>query len=149
MRLTARERYAVRAMAALAAEYGRGPMALPEVADSQGIPFRYLEHIAQDLRRSGLIRSRRGAAGGYELAAPPDAISVADLFRALDGDILPVGCGEAPGCSFSNRLEACAARPLWQGLRQHLERSLAGVTLAELAQNLLSRDADERQAQDG
>jgi len=149
MRLTARERYAVRAMASLATAYGAGPVPLAQVADSQKIPLRYLEHIAQDLRRSGLVCSRRGAAGGYQLATPPEHITVADIFHALEGEMLPMACGDPSGCSFSDCVEVCAAKPLWDSLRHHLERSLTRVTLAELAKRLGSQDAGEGARQNG
>lgn len=149
MRLTARERYAVRAMASLAASYGEGPRSLAEVAGEQGIPFRYLEHIAQDLKRAGLVRSHRGASGGYELARPPDTITVADVLRALEGDVLPMECGEAPNCYYHDRLEACVARPLWRDLQQQIEDSLSRVTLAAVASRQCLEVVEERSDGDG
>lgn len=136
MRLTAKERYGVRAMAALAAAYGQGPVALAEVADAQRIPFRYLEHIARLLRQAGLVRSWRGIAGGYELTRRPDEITVADILRALEGDVLPIECGLPETCSYSDSMESCITKPLWESLQRQVEACLTGVTLAAVAGSL-------------
>ncbi|NPV09496.1 MAG: RrF2 family transcriptional regulator [Anaerolineae bacterium] len=149
MKLTARERYAVRAMAILAGSYGSGPRSLAEVANEQGIPFRYLEHIAQDLKRAGLVRSHRGASGGYELAHPPESITVADVLRALEGDVLPMECGTAPNCFYHDRVEACVTRPLWRDIRQQIQESLSQVTLASVAGRLRLETIGERSDGDG
>jgi len=136
MRLTAKERYGVRAMALLAAAYGVGPIALTEVASSQRIPARYLEHIAKALKKAGLIKATRGVAGGYELARAPDSISVADIVRALEGSVLATECGIKPICSYSDSVEDCVSRPLWEALQQQVEASLDSVTLATVAKSL-------------
>lgn len=136
MKLTAKERYGVRAMASLAATYGVGPVALTEVASSQRIPARYLEHIAQALKKAGLIKSRRGVAGGYELARAPESISVADILRALEGSVLVTECGVKPICSYSDAVDACVSRPLWEALQRQVETSLNNVTLAAVAKSL-------------
>ncbi|MGI6210031.1 MAG: RrF2 family transcriptional regulator [Anaerolineae bacterium] len=149
MKLTARERYAVRAMASLAASYGAGPRSLADVAGEQGIPFRYLEHIAQDLKRAGLVQSHRGATGGYELARPPEGITVADVLRALEGDVLPMECGTASSCFYHDRLEECVTRPLWLDLQQQIEGSLSRVTLATVASRLSPETVEERSDGDG
>ena len=144
MRLTSKERYAVRAMAWLAAAYGVGPVALAEVAESQRIPFRYLERIAADLRRAGLVLAHRGASGGYELARAPAEITVADVLSALEGSVLPLDCGGNPNCSFSDAADACVVRPLWQTLQRQLQASLSQVTLATMALSLRPSPPAER-----
>lgn len=149
MKLTARERYAVRAMAVLAASYGEGPRPLPEVAAGEGIPFGYLEHIAQRLRRSGLVRSRRGAAGGYELARAPEDITVADVLRAIGEGVIPTDCGTPGGCHYHDRLDQCLTRPIWQDIQSKVEQSLSGVTLASVAGRARSTAGEERTGEDG
>ncbi len=136
-------------MAVLAASYGSGPRSLPEVAAGEGIPFGYLEHIAQRLRRSGLIRSRRGAAGGYELARAPESITVADVLRAIGEGVIPTDCGTPGGCHYHDRLDECVTRPIWQDIQSKVEQSLSGVTLASVAGGMRTESGDKRTEKDG
>jgi Rrf2 family protein len=139
VRLTARERYGVRAMVALAVGQGVGPMSLADVAVNQRIPFGYLEHVAKSLKQAGLIRSWRGASGGYELARAPEDITVADILRAVEGDVLATECGDPHACSYLDALNLCVTKPLWDALQQQIEVSLSQVTLASLASTMSSR----------
>lgn len=146
MKLTARERYAVRAMAVLAAGYGAGPRPLPAVAAAEGIPYGYLEHIAQRLRRSGLVKATRGVSGGYELALPPEDITVADVLRAIGEGEITAECGTPGACPHHAQLEACVTRPIWQDIQSKVDESLAGVTLASVAVRLQAANSDTERA---
>ncbi len=123
-------------MVELASSYGHGPVSLNAVAAAQRIPLGYLEHIAQDLKRAGLLTSQRGTAGGYQLTAAPESISVADILRGLEGAVLPIDCGDEESCAFHDQLAGCATRPLWQQLQRQVEESLAKVTLASVAKQV-------------
>lgn len=92
MDISARTEYAIRAMLMLAeaAAEERGPMSVDTLATRQELPRKFLEAIVSDLRRGGLVRSTRGAHGGYALARPPQDISLADVFRAVDGPLAEV-----------------------------------------------------------
>jgi Rrf2 family transcriptional regulator, cysteine metabolism repressor len=136
VKLTARERYGVRAMVALAATQGIGPMALADVAISQRIPFRYLEHVARLLKQAGLVKSWRGANGGYELARAPEDITVADILRAVEGNVLATECGDPHACSYLDALNLCVTKPLWDALQRQIEASLSQVTLASIASTM-------------
>lgn len=135
MKFTAREQYGLRAMVEMARRYGDGPVSLSKIARVQRISQGYLEQVAAALRRAGLLISRRGAAGGYTLARQPDAITVGDVIRVLEGEIVPMTCVTdkdtcAPPCS---REGQCATRDVWLTVRKQLEKTLDGTTLAELA----------------
>jgi len=136
-------------MAVLAAGYGRGPRSLPAVAADEGIPFGYLEHIAQRLRRSGLVRARRGASGGYELARPPEDITVADVLRAIGEGMVPTECGASGSCHYHDRLDECVTRPIWQDIQSKVEESLSGVTLASVVGRFPAKSSRERTEGDG
>lgn len=134
MKFTAREQYGLRVMVELARRYGDGPVSLGEVARIQGLSQGYLEQVAAALRRAGLLVSRRGAAGGYILARGPDAITVGDVIRVLEGEIVPMTCVTdedtcAPACA---REGQCATRDVWLTVRMQLERTLDSTTLADL-----------------
>lgn len=101
------------------------------IATVQEIPHKFLEGILGDLRRGGLVTSRRGGSGGYQLAREPSAITVADVIRAVDGPIVSVR-GERPtGLTYTGSAEPLL--PLWIALRANVRRILEGVTVADLA----------------
>src|SRR5918995_7479735 len=95
MRVSAKTDYALRAAVELAAAAGNGPVKGERLATSQSIPLRFLENILLQLRHAGLVDSRRGAEGGYRLARPADAVTLADVIRAIDGPLAGVQ-GERP-----------------------------------------------------
>ena len=129
MRLSARVDYALRAMSELAA--ADAPRTVEQLSDAQRIPNKYLESILGELRRGGLLRSQRGPDGGYRLARPSAEVSIADVIRALDGELANVR-GSRP-----EHLEYVgAAAPLqevWIALRASERLILESVTLAHVA----------------
>lgn len=131
MRVSAKELYGLRAMGEFARHFGRGPLSLTEVARTQGISQAYLEQIAIDLRRAGLLCSKRGAQGGYYLTRPPEETTAGDVIRALEGNILPVQCAAEERCE-PCLLEECSARGMWEQVRDRLVETLDGITLADL-----------------
>ena len=76
----------------LARQYGRGPVKISEIADSQAIPLRFLEVILNQLRQAGFVQSKRGASGGYLLARHPGRIAVGDIVQYVEGPLVPVEC---------------------------------------------------------
>jgi Rrf2 family protein len=123
--------YALRAMSELAA--AEAPRTVDQLSAAQHIPNKYLESILGELRRGGLLRSQRGPEGGYRLARLAEAISIADVIRALDGELANVR-GSRP----ENLDYAGAARSLqqvWIALRASERQILEGVSLAHVARN--------------
>lgn len=132
MRISAKADYAVRAAAELAAAEPQGrPIKGEHLAAVQHIPQKFLENILADLRHGGLVRTRRGAEGGYALTRPATEISVADVLRAVEGPLAAVQ-GIRPE---SLRYDGAAARlpEVWVALRANLRAVLERVTLADLA----------------
>jgi len=132
VRVSAKELYGLRAMGEFVRHFGQGPLPLSEVATSQGISQAYLEQIAIDLRRAGLLESKRGAQGGYLLAREPQAITAGDVIRALEGSILPVECVADQTCSPCTHHDECSARGIWEEVRDRLVETLDSITLADL-----------------
>jgi len=130
MRISARTDYAVRAAVELASA-GGGPVKGEALATAQAIPPKFLENILGDLRHARVVRSQRGAEGGYWLARPAEEISVADVMRAVEGPLATVR-GEPP----EDVRYAGAAEPLqqvWIAVRKNLRDVVEHVTLADLA----------------
>jgi Rrf2 family protein len=145
MRTTAKADYAVRAAIELA-DAG-GMVTGEQVAQAQGIPLNFLENILRDLRRAGIVESRRGQSGGYALARPPADVSVADVIRAVEGPLANVR-GVAPE-DLDYTGSAARLRDVWIALRANVRGVLEQVTLADLARGelpahveALTREAD-------
>ena len=130
MKLSTRGRYGARASLELALRYGSGPVMVREIAEHQEISERYLEHILNSLRASGIVRSTRGAHGGYELAKPPSDITLGDVVRSLEGPLDIMSCTHDQDC---RRAVGCVTMEVWREVREAIEGVLDGVTLEELA----------------
>ncbi|MDO8145709.1 MULTISPECIES: Rrf2 family transcriptional regulator [Isoptericola] len=131
MRVSAKADYAVRATAELAAGDDGAPVPAESLAEAQHIPHRFLESILRDLRREGIVASRRGARGGYVLARPADQVTVADVVRAVDGPLVFVRDERPADLDY----EGAAADLLhvWVALRASVRRVLEEVTVSDLA----------------
>ena len=144
MRISAKADYALRAAAELAAA-GGGPVKGEALATAQGIPPKFLENILGDLRHARLVRSQRGADGGYWLAQPADQITLADVIRAVDGPLATVR-GERPeDVVYPGAAESL--QRVWIAVRASLRSVTEDVTLADLAAGRLPA-AVERLAKD-
>jgi Rrf2 family protein len=127
--IPAKSDYALRAMAVLAT--ADGPLSADAVASAQGLPTDFLRTVLNALQRAGLLTSRRGTDGGYRLARPADAITAADVLRAVSGPLAEVR-GLRPE-------DAEGLQPLWVAVRAALRSVLEHVTIADLAAGRLPR----------
>ncbi|MER7934570.1 MULTISPECIES: Rrf2 family transcriptional regulator [unclassified Streptomyces] len=131
MRISARADYAVRAALELAAAADDSSLKAEAIASAQGIPHKFLEGILGDLRRGGLVVSRRGGNGGYRLARPADTIAIADVIRVVDGPLVSVRGVRPPELSYGGPAESLL--PLWIAVRANVRKILGEVTLAQVA----------------
>jgi Rrf2 family cysteine metabolism transcriptional repressor len=139
MMFSTKAEYGVRVMVHLARE-GDGtdpaPIPLGSIADAEGLPLAYLEHLVQRLRRAELVESRRGAHGGYSLARRAEEITMAEVVAALEGEIAPIECitADADGAVVCAREgEApCPTKLLWTRVQGSIVRTLNDMTLADL-----------------
>ena len=138
MRITAKVDYAVRAMTEMAA-VADGPVKGDALADRQGIPPKFLENILADLRRAGLVRSQRGAEGGYWLARPAADVTVADVIRAVEGPLADVH--GTPPEEVSYRGPAAHLQDVWIATRAALRTVLETVTVADVVAGALPDEA--------
>lgn len=130
MRTTAKADYAVRAAVELAAS-ADAPVSAERIAEAQAIPVNFLENILLDLRRAGIVESRRGAAGGHLLAKPAEEITLADVVRAVEGPLASVR-GISPD-ALEYEGSAVPLREVWVALRSAVRSVLEHVTLADVA----------------
>ena len=133
MRLSARVDYALRAVAELAA--ADAPRTVEQLSGAQKIPNKYLESLLGELRRGGLLRSQRGPDGGYRLARPAGQISIADVIRALDGELANVRGSRPEQLEYEGA--ASSLQEVWIALRASERAILEGVSLAHVASGKL------------
>ena len=139
MQVSAKTDYALRAAAELAraATEGAGPVKGEWISEAQGIPKKFMENILHDLKRAGVVRTRRGASGGYWLARPAEEIALAEVIRAVEGPLANVR-GEWPeAVEYPGAAEAL--REVWIAVRANLRAVLESVTLADIADGKLPK----------
>ena len=127
--ISAKVDYAVRALCTLA-DSGERPVTAEALAQSQGLPAKFLESILNDMRRAGLLLSQRGAEGGYRLSRPASSITVADVIRPLDGPLAEVRGLRPEAANYDGAAEHLQA--VWIAVRASLRSVLEQVTIADI-----------------
>jgi Rrf2 family protein len=145
MRISAKADYAVRAAVELAAAPGEKPVKAERIATAQGIPLNFLENILGELRHSGIVRSHRGAEGGFRLAKAPEQITIADVIRAVEGPLASVRGGPPEDSTYPGTSEALPR--VWIAVRANLRAVVEHVTVADVAAGQLP-PAIDRLAED-
>ena len=133
MVISTKGRYALRLMLDIAMQEGTSPVPLHDIAERQGVSFKYLEQIVPPLSKAGFLKSVRGANGGYLLTKDPSEITTGDILRAGEGNLAPVAClaSDEIDCP---RAELCVTLPFWKGLDDAITAYIDSVTLADLVQ---------------
>ena len=129
MKLSTKGRYGVKAMVDLAIHYGESPISIKSISQRQGISEYYLEQLFSALRKAKLIKSIRGAQGGYVLNKLPEEITVADIMEVLEGPIEISDCVEGTTCNNGN---CCATRLVCQKIKTSIEDVTTSVTLKDI-----------------
>ncbi len=141
MRVSAKADYAIRATAELAAAEGTGQMRADRIAEAQDIPIKFLESILLELKHAGIVRSQRGADGGYALGRPGTDISLADVIRAVDGPLANVR-GDRPE-NVSYKGAAARLTDVWIAVRANLRAVLESTSVTDLASGKLPEVVEE------
>lgn len=142
MKLSTKGRYGLRAMIDLARYSEEEPVSISSVATRQGISERYLEQLVSLLKKAGLVKSIRGASGGYVLARAMNEISVGDILRALEGNLEPVQCAafySEDGCSASG---GCVTKYVWQKINDSINHTVDEIKLDELVRESKSLNTE-------
>jgi Rrf2 family protein len=134
VRIPAKVDYAIRALAELAVA-GEGPVKAEQLAAAQDIPINFLRDIMRELRTDRIVRSQRGPDGGFVLGRPADQITLADIFRAVDGPLAEVRDQSLSAMEY--RGPAAELPVVWMAVRAGLRRVLEGTTVADLAAGAL------------
>ena len=134
--MSLRGEYALRALLVLGLNYGEDVVRIQAISEHQNVPKRFLEQILNDLKSAGVVQSRRGVAGGYRLAKPPEEITLAAVVRHVEGALAPVSCVserfyEKCSCPDESR---CAIRSVMKEIREAVVKIAERVTVAELCE---------------
>lgn len=135
--ISLKTKYAIKALITLAEEKVRGgsSLTIEEIADRGGTPKRFLEHILLEIKRGGLIGSRRGRVGGYVLIKPPETISIGAILRLIDGPMAPLPClsrGAYQPCADCKDEESCRIRAVFGSVFANYLLLIESLTLADL-----------------
>lgn len=134
--ITKKSKYAYKAMLVLVDEYGRGPVLISTISERANIPKKFLEVILLELRNAGYVDSKKGKGGGYYLKVPPSQISLAKVFRTIEGPIAPVACVSLnfyEKCSDCDSEITCRFRKLMEKLRDANLSVLEANSFSDLA----------------
>lgn len=133
MRLSTKGRYGLRALVDLAAYSEERPVSISEIAKRQDISIRYLEQLLAKLKKAGIVKSIRGAQGGYLMAKNAEEVSVGDVLRILEGDLVLVECTELTetqkSCIGSRY---CVTKSVWKKINDSIEQTVDSIMLKEL-----------------
>lgn len=140
LKLSTKGRYGVKAMLDLAVHYGTEPISIKSISERQGISEYYLEQLFAPLRRAGLIKSVRGAQGGYILNRKPIEITVLEIMDVLEGPVEISECLDNDEC---NKFESCATRVLWKKIQMSINSVMENVTLQEMLNDYISKQATQ------
>ena len=132
MKLTTKGRYAVMAMADLASNTNTGPISLTEISLRQNISLAYLEQIFIKLKNKKLVKSSRGATGGYILERPASEIKLSNIIFAVDEEVKMLNCKKNSKKGCNNKSTKCITHNLWDELDQHINGFFEKVKLQDL-----------------
>lgn len=130
MKLSTKGRYGLMAMYQLAIDYGKGPISLRDVAKKQGLSENYLEQLFSSLRKDKLLKSVRGAQGGYLLTRNPKDISVGEVLRSLEGSLAPAECAEHDVDCLKE--ESCATKLVLVKIKDSIDSVVDSITLQDM-----------------
>lgn len=133
MKVSTKGRYALRLMIDLALHDTGKYISLKDVSERQNISVKYLEQIVTPLNRAGLLKSGRGAQGGYRLARKPSEYTAREILEAIEGSFAPITCLEDDE-NLCENYESCATVEFWQGLYDVINQYLEGTTLEDFVE---------------
>jgi Rrf2 family protein len=133
--ISKRTQYGLKAMQSLGRRYGEGPVSIATLSREDSIPIKFLELILLDLKASGLLESKKGPGGGYQLSRPPSMITIGSLIRIMEGPLAPLPCASETAfrpCDECGEVESCGTRIIMRQVRDAMANILDGTTLAQL-----------------
>jgi Rrf2 family protein len=148
--LSKRTQYCLRALYALARDYGKGPTLIAQLAEEEVIPRKFLEQILLSLKATGLVESKKGKGGGYTLVQSPERITIGAVIRMVEGPLAPLPCASETRfrkCDECIDIETCGTRMVMREVRDAMSKILDSTTLAMVCAKVdAARDKDQAMA---
>ena len=139
MKISTKGRYALRLMLDIALHPDEAPVSLGDVSQRQEISVKYLEQLVSPLTRAGLLRSVRGAGGGYLLTRKPCDYTAGEILRTLEGSMAPVSCCDSGECC--DHKDICVTIDLWRDIQAAVDSVVNAVTLQDLVEKYYVKQA--------
>lgn len=142
--ITHKTKYCLTALYSLARSYGYGPVQISTLAQQEGMPKKFLEQILLLLKNGGVVHSKSGRGGGYQLTKPPDQITIGSIIRMIEGPLAPLPCASETAyrlCEECIDPETCGTRQLMKQVRDATAQILDHTTLADVCQMIQSKKA--------
>jgi len=133
--ISKRTQYGLKALLSLGRRYGEGPVLIATLAKEEAIPLKFLEGILLDLKGQGLLHSKKGKNGGYQLSRPPSTVTLGSIIRMLEGPLAPLPCASETAyrpCQECGDIENCGTRIIMRQVRDAMAAVLDSTTLADL-----------------
>ncbi|HTW67724.1 MAG TPA: Rrf2 family transcriptional regulator [Bryobacteraceae bacterium] len=133
--ISKRTQYGLKAVIALGQRYGEGPVLIATLAKDEQIPLKFLEGILLDLKSRGLLSSKKGKGGGYQLSKPPSTVTIGSIIRMMEGPLAPLPCASETAfraCEECEDVEHCSTRIIMREVRDAIAQVLDKTTLADL-----------------
>jgi len=137
--ISKRTQYGLKAVLNLASRYGTGPVLIATISEEEAIPVKFLELILLNLKGQGLLSSKKGKGGGYELTRPPSTITLGSLIRMMEGPLAPLPCASETAfrpCEECPDVEACGVRIIMRQVRDAMAAVLDKTTVADLLRQM-------------
>ena len=145
MKISTKGRYALRLMLDIALHSSGAAVPLRDVAQRQEISDKYLEQIVTQLSRAGLVRSVRGAGGGYLLTREPSEYTVGEILRTLEGNLAPVSCADSDDVCRCSRADRCVTVEIWRDIQAAVSGVVDHLTLADLVERYHQKCPDKQE----
>ena len=145
MKISTKGRYVLRMMIDIAMNQNEGPVSVRDIARRQSLSDKYLEQIITQANKAGLLKSIRGAGGGYQLSRPAKDISVGEILRVMEGSLSPVECvrervEEPAPCQNAGE---CATYELWRDIKTAVDQVIDNRSLQDMIDNYLRKNQDD------
>ena|SRR5579863_5139305 len=137
--ISKKTKYGLRALYALARNYGKGPMLVSAIAEGEAIPKKFLELILLSLKSNGIVDSKPGRGGGYQLAKSPELVTLGAVIRVIEGPLAPLPCASETAyrpCAECGDVRVCGTRLVMREVRDAVARILDRTTLADICQRV-------------
>src|SRR5215469_8465143 len=137
--ISKRTQYGLKAVIALGRRYGEGPVLIASLSAEETIPLKFLEGILLDLKGRGVLESKKGKGGGYQLSRPPSTITIGSIIRFMEGPLAPLPCASETAfkaCEECPDVESCGIRIIMRQVRDRMAEVLDKTTLADLLRQM-------------